>query len=174
MLNETEIIVWEVKEREGERERENSEREKWVQVIVLVGVKFDLRGVMFGLKGLFGRRRFFWRSGVLKWCRWWRLFFRWRVLTWVVTVVVTELVIRVGTELVTGVQTLCIVFSLLFGGYPHCPSSFLNWLRFPSPQAVLPVNVVFAFSFYVWLEMILLMLVVQMLLQLLLMQLLLL
>ena len=37
-------------------------------------------------------------------------------------------VIGVGTELVTGVgvDTLCIVFLFFCGGYPRCPSSFLN------------------------------------------------
>ena len=55
------------------------------------------------------------------------------VFAGIVTVVVTEFVIGVGTELVTGVgvETPYIVFSLL-GGYPHCSSSFLNWLRSPS------------------------------------------
>ena len=69
--------------------------------------------------------------------------------------IVTELVIRVGTELVigVGVETPCIVFFSFVGGYLHCPFSFLNWLRSPSPQAVLLANDVFSFSF--WLEMIL-------------------
>ena len=83
-----------------------------------------------------------------------------------VIVVVTEQMIGVGV----GIETPGIVFPL-FGGYFHRPSSFLNWMRSLSPQAVLPTNDIF--SFYVWLGKILLMLVVRMLLLLLLLRLLL-
>ena len=88
------------------------------------------------------------------------------VLTGVMTMVLTELIIGVGAELVTGVgvKTPCIVFSLILEGYPHCLSSFLNWLRSPSPPAVLPANDVFFFFFFSFFMMVLLLLVVSMLL----------
>ena len=119
MLNETERTAWE--------ERERRERAVWgrsvAQMIVPVGVKFDLRGVMFGLKGFFvGRKVFLERGGV-------ELMSVMKAIL-SVTGVVTELVIGVGTELVTGVgvETPCIIFSLFLD-----PSSFLNWLRSSSP-----------------------------------------
>ena len=91
-------------------------------MIVQVGVKFDLRGVMFGLKGVWGEKVRFGVFGegdvevmlVMK-----VVLYVTGVLTGVVTVVVTELVIGVGTEFVTGVrvETSYIVFHLFLGLY---------------------------------------------------------